>query len=269
MPSKTNDPNYLAQINAFHRFTQTYELSANAKLLWFMLMDLCNKCGWAQWFQLDAKRIMHWIGAKDVKTAYRARNALAKAGLLTYERGYKSSPSRYHLIFFPVKGCDETENISRPQSGIQSGIQSGTQNVRNEGHINKQKQNETKQNRAALLSAPADAKPREKIEYKTIVDMFNRICVSLPQVQSLGDKRKHAIRAVNQTVLDFGGWEKLFRTVEQSDFLTGRNGSWNGCGFDWILKPQNLVKIMEGNYADKPERKAETTYDGIYFGTTL
>ena len=160
---------------------------------------------------------------------------------------------------------------SDKQNNVQSGKQSSKQttNSATTREEDKEQKEDKKIRKNTLLSAPADAKPREKIEYKTIADMFNRICVSLPQVQSLGDKRKHAIRAVDKTVLDFGGWEKLFRTVEQSDFLTGRNSSWNGCGFDWILKPQNLVKIMEGNYADKPKRKAETTYDGIYFGTTL
>ena len=39
--------------------------------------------------------------------------------------------------------------------------------------------------------------------------------------------------------------------IEQSDFLTGRNGVWNNCNFDWCMKPTNYIKIIEGNYKNK------------------
>ncbi|MNP53901.1 hypothetical protein D3C76_1484160 [compost metagenome] len=39
--------------------------------------------------------------------------------------------------------------------------------------------------------------------------------------------------------------------VEASDFLTGRDGKWGNCGFDWIIKESNYIKILEGNYANK------------------
>lgn len=106
-------------------------------------------------------------------------------------------------------------------------------------------------------STDVDAKPRHSINYQQIVDSFNRVCVSLPKVQTISDRRKKAIRAATQTVENFGGWEKLFQTVERSDFLTGRSGAWTGCAFDWIIKPANITKIIEGNF--KNGRKAKTS----------
>jgi len=44
---------------------------------------------------------------------------------------------------------------------------------------------------------------------------------------------------------------ELFSKVESSDFLTGRDGRWANCGFDWILKESNYIKILEGNYDNK------------------
>ena len=123
--------------------------------------------------------------------------------------------------------------------------------------------------RTSSLSAKADEKTSGRADYRHVTDAFNRICRSLPQVQTLSDKRRRAIRAAEKTVEAFGGWDKLFRAVEDSDFLTGRGCSWYGCGFDWILKPQNLVKITEGNYANKSKRKDGFSHDdsidtGVY-----
>ena len=101
----------------------------------------------------------------------------------------------------------------------------------------------------------------------SVIEQWGRICVSLPKVQMLSDRRKKAIRAAEKTVADYGGWEKLFREVEASDFLTGRKGAWQGCSFDWVLKPSNLVKIIEGNYAGNGRRKGTYHDDSIDVGT--
>ena len=61
---------------------------------------------------------------------------------------------------------------------------------------------------------------------------------------------------------EFGGWDKLFESVQQSDFLTGRSGQWNNCGFDWILKPANLLKITENTYRNKTKPKQQPVGNG-------
>ncbi|MBQ8133132.1 MAG: replication protein [Clostridia bacterium] len=90
---------------------------------------------------------------------------------------------------------------------------------------------------------------RTVFDYQSVVDVFNTICISLPKVTKLTNDRKQRIKAADKQIE--GKWRELFETVENSDFLTGRNGNWNGCSFDWILKPSNLIKIIEGNYDNK------------------
>ena len=116
---QTNErPKYVTQINAFHRFTEGHYLSANAQLLWFKLMNLFNVCGWPEWVQADANRIMHWIGAGNVKAVYRARDALVKAGLLEYVKGHKGCPNRYRMRYFAQEpyGKNESKNDSENDS---------------------------------------------------------------------------------------------------------------------------------------------------------
>lgn len=112
---------------------------------------------------------------------------------------------------------------------------------------NKEKDKE-KNKRVDSLSADADAQPR--FDYQAVVDSYHAACVSLPKVQKLSDNRRRAIRSAHR-LLDGMTFDDLFAKVEQSDFLTGRSGSWKGCGFDWILKQSNLLKIIEGNYDNK------------------
>ena len=101
---------------------------------------------------------------------------------------------------------------------------------------------------------------RAHVDYKAVVDAFNKTCTSLPNVREINDRRRKAIRSAAQTAESFGGFAALFGKVEASDFLTGRRGSWTGCGFDWILKPANLTKIIEGNYDNKADRPDHPDY---------
>ena len=104
--------------------------------------------------------------------------------------------------------------------------------------------------RLDIESPSTQVDTRNAFDYQSVVELFNSICVSLPAVQKLTDKRRKRIKNAAQLL---GGitFSDFFRIVEDSDFLTGRNGNWSGCGFDWIMNPSNLTKIIEGNYNNK------------------
>lgn len=96
------------------------------------------------------------------------------------------------------------------------------------------------------LSSSTSVDRQQPFDYQSVVDCFNSVCVSLPRVQKLTDKRRKAIRSA-AALLDDMTFEEVFGIVERSDFLTGRKGDWS-CGFDWIMKPASLTKIIEGTY---------------------
>jgi predicted transcriptional regulator len=104
--------------------------------------------------------------------------------------------------------------------------------------------------------------------YVKIVDLYHRICVSLPKVKKLTDGRKKVIRArLNQFSLEH--IEEVFAIAESSDFLKGANGKWNA-SFDWLMNESNFVKVLEGNYNNKipntPVQQKETEYDRFMSG---
>ena len=102
-------------------------------------------------------------------------------------------------------------------------------------------------------TSSTDVDNKELFDFRSVVDCFNSVCISLPKIKKLSDKRKRAIRKADK-LLDDISFEQFFLMVEQSDFLTGRKGDWS-CGFDWIMKPDNLTKIIEGNYRNDADRE--------------
>ncbi len=88
--------------------------------------------------------------------------------------------------------------------------------------------------------------PRERTNYKQILDSYNSICKNLPPATRLTDKRK---RAVSRLIKDGYDLDELFRKAAQSRFLGGGNARKWHASLDWLLIPSNAVKVLEGNYS--------------------
>jgi hypothetical protein len=93
------------------------------------------------------------------------------------------------------------------------------------------------------------------IDYNEIVNLFNSTCTSLSKIQRLTDKRKKAIKTRLKT-FTIDDYKKAFQMVEESDFLSGRSGSWKA-SFDWLLNEANLIKVLEGNYKNNKTSRIE------------
>lgn len=97
-------------------------------------------------------------------------------------------------------------------------------------------------------SAEAKSPKREPVPYQAIVDRYHEQCKTLPRVTKLSPARKQLLAARWRNELsDLESWEVFFATVHDSDFLSGRSGRFK-CGFDWLIKQSNCLKVMEGNY---------------------
>ena len=88
----------------------------------------------------------------------------------------------------------------------------------------------------------------ERTDYKGVLDAYHECCPSFPAVIKLTETRKRAIKA---RLKDYGLEEikRAFSLAGQSDFLKGSSG-WQA-SFDWLMKPANMTKVLEGNYANR------------------
>ena len=104
----------------------------------------------------------------------------------------------------------------------------------------------------------AKTKPKAKGEVAVAQDGYerfrewfnNQVSVTMiPTISKLTDSRKAALKGIFNEY----GKEKVelaIRKVLASDFLTME---WGKVSFDWIFKKANFIKILEGNYDNKPD----------------
>jgi predicted phage replisome organizer len=105
-----------------------------------------------------------------------------------------------------------------------------------------------------------------KINYKEIIEMFNSTCTTLNKIKSIEGNRKETLRIWIKTMKGeyLSQLYSFFKSVNDSDFLSGRDDKWHNCSFDWVIKPANRRKILEGNYTNKNVIK-KGKYKEVYF----
>ena len=104
------------------------------------------------------------------------------------------------------------------------------------------------------LDIEKDKKKNQK--YDDIIHIYNTNCGKLPKIQKLTDKRK---TAVNKLLKEFTieQFEEICINANNSGFLTGKNDRGWKADFDFIIRPDKAVKILEGQYNNKKADKME------------
>lgn len=123
------------------------------------------------------------------------------------------------------------------------------------GKESKGKEIKGKEKKGKCYSSPSNSK-----SFQQIVENFNSICSYLPKVETMSRKREEAIGlCVDRFGIDT--MNRVFEKANNSKFLTGTN-DWNWrATFDWLIKPSNFVKVLEGNYDEKKGKKEEYSFD--------
>lgn len=84
--------NYIQEINKFEQFVESNYLSSMAQLLWYKLMQKCNRSGWQEQIQISNLRLMADLHIGE-KTLIKARKELEEAGLIEVTKGKKGCPN--------------------------------------------------------------------------------------------------------------------------------------------------------------------------------
>ena len=95
------------------------------------------------------------------------------------------------------------------------------------------------------------------LKLEPIVKKWNSL--GLQEIKAI-NPRTNRYKLLNARIKDYG-IDKVLETIEsvnKSSFLKGQNNRGWVITFDWLIKPNNFVKVMEGNYIDKvAEQQAE------------
>lgn len=153
------------------------------------------------------------------------------------------------------EGSDDSYGASTPRPRIVDKTKTKTKTkTKSFSNIYSQNENDSVDNMDNLEKSDGTSEEVEDasdITYQEVVDMYNSICVSMPQVKKLSIKRKKGIKTFLKEFENNENVKEIFIKAESSDFLSGRNGTWQACNFDWIINSNNALKVLEGTYDNK------------------
>lgn len=108
---------------------------------------------------------------------------------------------------------------------------------------------------------PVKLKPK-KCPHEMVVETYHRVCVGFPRVEVWRGGRKYLDarwrESPERQCVEF--WEHFFARVHQSNYLSGKVNGFKAT-LNWLVKPENFEKVMNGTYDNRKERLVSRTYD--------
>lgn len=113
----------------------------------------------------------------------------------------------------------------------------------NDSTIYIEKEKEIKKDVKAEIKSEAEAEDALVRECTAVQECYNGICKSFPNISVLSKQQKAQLAS---TLKEFSleQLKECFIAAEESEFLKSKG--W--ASFDWLIKPENLVKVLNGNY---------------------
>ena len=169
-----------------------------------------------------------------------------------------------------ILNFDKYQNISSSTSSIESSSNSELQTElltelqtellikpKQEIKNNKKEKNNIISTNVDTSGADAPDKKlssQDKVDYVGIINFFNRTMeeegASIPRCKSCEGKRKDFVRArVKQHGID--AVYEMITKASVSDFLNGRTSKPFLANFEWLFRPTNFQKVLEGIYDNR------------------
>lgn len=143
--------NYIIQIKAFYDRLEINPLNSSEIALWFALMSINNKTAWSDKFTVAASVLCQKSGMKDTSKSsnfFKARNALAQAGLITWRSRKGNQAAEYSITRLysdlPTYSVDNSVDSS-VGNGVGNSV--GSSVALNKHKLNKTKKNQEKSSR--------------------------------------------------------------------------------------------------------------------------
>lgn len=89
----------------------------------------------------------------------------------------------------------------------------------------------------------------EEVPYKEIVELYNKTCISFNPVKQITAKRKGNMNArYRETGSNIKVFKDIFIKMQNSQFLKNGWSTGGKADFDWVMRPTNFTKVLEGKY---------------------
>ncbi len=174
------------------------------------------------------------------------------------QNGTKTEP-QYSQVKYSQAESSQAESSQAELSQAESSQAESSQVESNqvESNQNASGQTEAEQEKIIPFRDRTVKRPVFPLRCYDYLSSFNTICSSLPPEEELTEGLSQALAHAERLIAP-KRLEEVFRMAAESDFLSGRSGVWRGCSLTWILKPDNLRKILSGKYRNRGKPKRQT-----------
>ena len=237
-------------------------------LIWVMLLTMAGRCNAGGMIFLTEnipytpKMLADELGFEE-NTVRLALDALEKLEMITVEGASLS-----------ISGWEEHQNVEgmekiREQNRLRKQKQRQKQLAERsecDSHvtvtqchatdIDKDKDKEEDKEKDNITSSDEDVRPTQvgQSDIKAIISAWNSLGLAQIRGIATNSTRRHQLCGrINES-----GVPAILEAIEnirKSQFLRGQNKNGWVITFDWLIKPSNFQKVLEGNYSD--ENKAQ------------
>lgn len=145
--------NYLEQIKGFWIAQEVYQLGTCEIALYFYLLEVCNKTGWAGTFNRNNYKVMSDLSIRSYKTLQSVRDKLSNAEVLVFVQKNGEANVTYKLVDLGKKYLGKGEGSGK---GLGEGKGKGS---------GKEKINQTKPNQTSSSDGKPPAEKKITTEY--------------------------------------------------------------------------------------------------------
>lgn len=238
-------PNYYSILPANVRYDD--ELNSSEKVLYSEITALANKHGFcyasnsyfARLYGVRADTVSSWIS--DLK----------KKGYIDVEMELEenSRAIKRRKIYI----LDTLGGIGKNPNGYKEKTQEGYPEKSQRGIGKNPKENITRMNTTRENRYRGDDDLPISDMKEAVIRAWNCLDDNVPKIQALNDGTKR-YTMLKARIKEYG-LERVLETVDmisKSKFLQGYVTDFV-INFDWFIKPNNFIKVLEGNYSDKEE----------------
>ena len=224
--------NYIDLLNRFYDLLQCSQVSNNAQLLYYTLLQINNKCSWSDWFSRTNVSLSGLMGISE-NAMKRARAELKQLGLIDFVPSKKRGECTQYRILYLTNGYPNGH-----QSGYPNGCKTDTKPDTQTDSINKHKQklkqksvSDDTPEKCALNSLSGEvleafrgymdyrksiSAPMTDRAVQLAVNRLNELAPGNPSVQ---------VAIINQSVLN--GWKGLFALKDMGEKSPQKGGKSN------------------------------------------
>ena len=226
-------------------------LSGNRLIVYAIIHGFSKDC--VHEFSGSLSYICKWTNLSK-NTVISTLNSLVEDGLIS-KREYEINGVK----FCSYKICTGSAEIAPPYQKLNGG------SAEIAPHINNNDKTIVRDTCVSHEDESRLSPPKEELDFEEFAKFFNSTMAdkAIKPISKFTPKRKTAVRA---RMREYGkkALGDVIKKAAASDFLNGKSQRGWTADFDWLFKPNNFPKVLEGNYDNRENVNLNTNQGNRY-----